>query len=104
MTSVVTHEDFNQSTPLADQNLFTGNHALMATAMQQGLHGTPWTQAPGAHIERATAFMLFSEVEHSTLCPISMTYAVTPALHANPAFQAVWWPGQPGLRWPLSAA
>ena len=157
MSSAVTHEVFNQSTPLVDQNLFTGNralqdalrfnlpafdatrfaalgatagsaamqrharlantfspqlkshdrfghridevefhpsyHALMAEAMQQGLHGTPWTQAPGAHIERAAAFMLFTEAEPSILCPISMTYAVMPALRANPAIHAAWGPG-----------
>ena len=157
MTSVVTHEVFNQSAPLADQNLFSGNralqdalrfnlpgfdatrfaalgatagsgemqrharlantfspqlkshdrfghridevefhpsyHALMATAMQQGLHGTPWTEGPGAHIARAAAFMLFTEAEPSTLCPISMTYAVTPALRANPAIHAAWGAG-----------
>ena len=28
MTGVVTHEVFNQSTSLVDQNLFTGNRAL----------------------------------------------------------------------------
>ena len=28
MSAVSTHEVFNQSTPLADQNLFTGNRAL----------------------------------------------------------------------------
>ena len=157
MSAVSTHEVFNQSTPLADQNLFTGNralqdalrfnlpgfdaarfavlgatagsaemqrharlantfspqlkshdrfghridevefhpsyHALMAQAMQQGLHGTPWTERPGAHVERAAAFMLFTEAEPSTLCPISMTYAVTPALRANPAIHAAWGAG-----------
>jgi putative acyl-CoA dehydrogenase len=30
------------------------------------------------HIERAAAFMLFTEVEPSVLCPVSMSYAVTP--------------------------
>ena len=68
-------------------------HALMAAAMQQGLHGTPWTQAPGAHVERAAAFMLFTEAEPSTLCPISMTYAVTPSLRANRAVHAAWGAG-----------
>ena len=68
-------------------------HALMAEAMAQGLHGTPWTAGPGAHVDRAAAFMLFTEAEPSVLCPISMTYAVTPALRDNaPIFQA-WGPG-----------
>ncbi len=65
-------------------------HALMAAALRHGLHGSPWTGAPSAHIERAAAFMLYTEAEPSVLCPVSMTYAVTPALRANPALQAAW--------------
>jgi putative acyl-CoA dehydrogenase len=63
-------------------------HALLGSAMAHGLHGTPWTAGAGAHIERAAAFMLFSEAEPSVLCPVSMTYAVAPALRANAALHA----------------
>lgn len=68
-------------------------HALMGVAMQAGLHGTPWlnTQA-GGHVLRAAGFMLFTELEPSMLCPISMTYAVTPALRANTAIAQEWLP------------
>ena len=65
-------------------------HALMAEAVGAGLHGRPWALGEGAHIERAAAFMLFTELEPSILCPISMTYAVTPALRANAAVTADW--------------
>ena len=65
-------------------------HALMAEAVGAGLHGTPWSQGPGAHIERAAAFMQFTELEPSILCPISMTYAVTPALRSNTAVFGDW--------------
>ena len=67
-------------------------HALLGRALAHGLHGTPWTASPGAHIQRAAAFMLFTEAEPSVLCPVSMSYAVTPALRANPALHAVWGP------------
>ncbi|MFW5330463.1 isovaleryl-CoA dehydrogenase [Hydrogenophaga sp. ZJX-1] len=71
-------------------------HALMTAATGAGLHGTPFSdaeQASGtAHVNRAAAFMLFTELEPSTLCPISMTYAVTPALRDNPAIYADWAP------------
>ncbi|MES2975284.1 MAG: isovaleryl-CoA dehydrogenase [Pseudomonadota bacterium] len=67
-------------------------HALMATAVGAGLHGTPWSNGPHAHLRRAAGFMLFTELEPSTLCPISMTYAVTPALQGNPAIAAQWMP------------
>ena len=60
-------------------------HALMEAACRHRLHGTPWSEGPGAHLERAAAFMLFTELEPSVLCPISMTYAVAPSLRANPA-------------------
>ena len=36
--------------------------------------------------------MLFTELEPSILCPISMTYAVTPALRGNAAITADWSP------------
>ena len=68
-------------------------HALMSIAMRHGLHGRPWTQPAGAHVQRAAAFMLFTEAEPSTLCPISMTYAVTPALRANGALFQAWGAG-----------
>ena len=65
-------------------------HALMAAALRQRLHGAPWSQGPGGHIERAAAFMLFTEAEPSVLCPVSMSYAVTPALRANAGVMADW--------------
>ncbi len=64
------------------------------------------------HVLRAAGFMLFTELEPSSLCPISMTYAVTPALRGNPAIYADWaprltsrhydpalrpWQGKPGV-------
>ena len=71
-------------------------HALLGRALQHGLHGTPWTGGScaneHAHVERAAAFMLFTEVEPSVRCPVSMTYAVTPALRANAALQAAFGP------------
>ncbi|MCU0969590.1 MAG: acyl-CoA dehydrogenase family protein [Rubrivivax sp.] len=67
-------------------------HALMAQALAQGLHGTPWSEGPGGHVRRAAAFMLFTEAEPAVLCPVSMTYAVTPSLRANPALHAAWGP------------
>jgi len=67
-------------------------HALMALATGAGLHGTPWAGGEHAHLRRAAGFMLFTETESSTLCPISMTYAVAPALQGNPAVAAEWGP------------
>ena len=67
-------------------------HALIGAALRHGLHATPWSrQGTGhAHIERAAGFMLFTEAEPSVLCPVSMSYAVTPALRGNSAVWADW--------------
>jgi putative acyl-CoA dehydrogenase len=67
-------------------------HALMGRALKHGLHGTPWAGGPGSHIARAAAFMLFTEAESSVLCPVSMSYAVAPAMRGNAALQAAWGP------------
>ncbi len=68
-----------------------GYHALMKLSVGAGLHGTPWSgENKSAHVLRAAGFMLFTELEPSTLCPISMTYAVTPALRSNAAIHADW--------------
>jgi len=50
------------------------------------------TPNTSAHVERAAGFMLFTELEPSTLCPISMTYAVMPALKSNAAIYTDWGP------------
>ena len=44
------------------------------------------------HVLRAAGFMLFTELEPAVLCPISMTYAVTPALRGNAAIYKDWAP------------
>ena len=68
-------------------------HALMTAAVAAGLHGTPWAHGSASpHVQRAAGFMLFTELEPSILCPISMTYAATPALRGNAAVFADWGP------------
>ena len=70
-----------------------GYHALLGAAVGAGLHATPWAGSqPGAHIERAAGFILFTQLEAAVLCPVSMTYAVTPALRGNPAVFGDWFP------------
>ncbi len=68
-------------------------HALMQGAMAHGLHATPWAGDAGAHVQRAAGFVLYTQLEPSVLCPISMTYAVAPALRANAAIAKAWMPG-----------
>jgi putative acyl-CoA dehydrogenase len=68
-------------------------HELMKLATGAGLHGTPWSDEEASpHVRRAAGFMLFTELEPSILCPISMSYAATPALRGNTAVYADWGP------------
>jgi putative acyl-CoA dehydrogenase len=70
-----------------------GYHELMKLATGSGLHGSPWSEEnPSPHVQRAAGFMLFTELEPSILCPISMSYAATPALRGNTAIYADWGP------------
>ena len=94
------HDRFGRRTDTVE--FHPSYHALMALATGAGLHGTPWgsshpnpppaEEGANAHVLRAAGFMLFTELEPSILCPISMTYAVTPALRRNAAVYADWGP------------
>jgi putative acyl-CoA dehydrogenase len=87
---LLTHDRFGHR---VDQVEFHPSyHALMDLAARSGLHGAPWAEGQHAHVRRAAGFMLFTELEPSTLCPISMSYAVTPALKGNAALAAEWGP------------
>ncbi|MBB3637681.1 isovaleryl-CoA dehydrogenase [Variovorax atrisoli] len=86
-----THDRFGRR--IDEVEFHPSYHALMSAAVGAGLHGTPWTGTSASpHVLRAAGFMLFTELEPSILCPISMTYAVTPALRGNAAVHADWTP------------
>jgi len=65
-------------------------HVLLGGALRHGLHGAPWSRGPGAHIERAAGFVVWTQAEPSVLCPVSMSYAVTPSLRANAPLYDAW--------------
>ncbi|MFE4019166.1 acyl-CoA dehydrogenase family protein [Streptomyces sp. NPDC059101] len=68
-------------------------HQLMTTAVEHGLHAAPWTDPrPGAHLVRAAKFYVWSQAEPGHGCPVSMTYAVVPALRAAPDLAAQYEP------------
>jgi putative acyl-CoA dehydrogenase len=83
-------------------------HELMQVAVGHGLHGAPWADArPGAHAARAAKVIAWGVADAGHLCPISMTYAVVPALRTTPALAAAYEPlltsavYEPALRAPL---
>jgi len=86
-----THDRFGRR--IDEVEFHPSYHALMTAAVGAGLHGTPWTGTSASpHVLRAAGFMLFTELEPSILCPVSMTYAVTPALRGNAGVYADWGP------------
>ncbi len=65
----------------------------MRVALDHELHGGPWREPrDGAHVARAAGFMVWSQVDAGHGCPISMTYAIVPALRAEPSLASVWEP------------
>ncbi|WP_436530351.1 acyl-CoA dehydrogenase family protein [Actinoplanes sp. HUAS TT8] len=82
-------------------------HRLMDVAVSEGLAGAAWADPrPGAHVARAAGFYVWTQPEAGHGCPISMTYAVVPALRGNPELAAHYEPlltsrsYDPGLRTP----
>jgi len=69
-------------------------HDLMATAIGHGLHATPWRDGrQGAHLDRAARFYVWGQAEAGHLCPVSMTYAIVPALRHAPDLARQYEPG-----------
>ncbi|ASG65529.1 isovaleryl-CoA dehydrogenase [Idiomarina piscisalsi] len=68
-------------------------HQLMTTAIEHGLHASPWSDPkPGAHVARAAKYYLHTQVEAAHGCPITMTFAALPALRHQPNLLKEWAP------------
>ena len=68
-------------------------HSLMRLSIEHGLASLPWTEPKqGAHVARAALMLLASENEAGHTCPVSMTYAVVPALRKQPDLALEWEP------------
>jgi putative acyl-CoA dehydrogenase len=69
-------------------------HWLLRGAIEREIHGLPWrTETPGAHVVRAALFTLWSNTNAGVMCPVSMTFAVVPALRDGaPELAAEWEP------------
>lgn len=66
-------------------------HQLMQTAIEHGLHASPWRNPqPGAHVNRAAHYFLQTQVEAGHGCPITMTFAALPALRHQPSLLEQW--------------
>src|SRR3954468_16912076 len=69
-------------------------HQLMGTAVGHGLAGAPWADgSPHAHVRRAVGYLGWTQVEMGHGCPVTMTYAVVPALRRAPDLAEALEPG-----------
>ncbi|HPP83707.1 MAG TPA: acyl-CoA dehydrogenase family protein, partial [Rubrivivax sp.] len=86
-----THDRFGRRIDLVRYH--PAYHQLMRTAIEQGLHASPWSDPrPGAHVARAARFYLQTQAEPGHCCPVTMTFASVPALRTTPALAAAWAP------------
>ncbi len=68
-------------------------HRLMQMGIENELHSLPWTSSEAAaQVARAGLYMTAMQAEAGFACPITMTFAVVPALRATPALAAEWEP------------
>ncbi|HTU79708.1 MAG TPA: isovaleryl-CoA dehydrogenase [Solirubrobacteraceae bacterium] len=68
-------------------------HKLMRMGVEHELHSLPWTsEEPCPHTARAALYMTAMQAEAGFCCPITMTFAVVPALRATPELAAEWEP------------
>ncbi len=67
-------------------------HQLLSVSVGAGITSMPYEKgAPEtAHLERAIRTFLVGQIEQGHLCPMSMTYAVMPALRKQPDVAAQW--------------
>ena len=86
-----THDRFGNR--IDQVNFHPAYHALMKSAIEHGLHSSPWTDpGPGAHVARAAKNYLQGQVEAGHGCPITMTFAAVPSLRTTPALAKLWEP------------
>jgi putative acyl-CoA dehydrogenase len=84
-------------------------HNLMRVSVAEGGAGAAWADPrPGAHVARTAGGLAWQHTEAGHGCPITMTYAVIPALRHQPDLAAMYEPGltsrvyDPGLRIPTT--
>jgi len=68
-------------------------HELMRLWTRNELHSLPWTSdQPSPHVARGALYMTAIHAEAGVACPMTMTFAVVPALRACPDLAAEWEP------------
>lgn len=86
-----THDDWGNR--VDEIEFHPAYHRIIGDALDAEAHSYAWTHpGPGANVERAARFMLFSQIEPGHACPVSMTHAVVPSLRVDSALADFWVP------------
>ena len=86
-----THDRFGNRVDLV--TFHPAYHALMKTAIEHGLHSSPWTDPGPARTSPARRrTYLHTQVEAGHGCPITMTFAAVPSLRTTPRLAQIWEP------------
>ncbi len=69
-------------------------HQLMTMGIEHELHALPWREQerPATHVARAALYMTAMQAEAGYACPITMTFAVVPAIRTQPELATEWEP------------
>ncbi|KEQ17250.1 acyl-CoA dehydrogenase family protein [Endozoicomonas numazuensis] len=86
-----THDRFGNRVDLV--KFHPSYHQLMAAAIEAGMHSLPWEQpGPGAQVARAAMEYQYFQTDAGSGCPLTMTFAVVPALKHSPKLAEEWLP------------
>jgi len=67
-------------------------HQLMRLGLEAGVSGAAWNVKAHGHALHAALLMLMGQADYGVCCPMSMTYAVVPALRVEPGVAREWIP------------
>jgi len=67
-------------------------HSLMRLGLEAGVSARAWTHPDGGHVAHSVLMILTGWADAGVCCPLSMTYAVVPALQASSWAAAEWAP------------
>lgn len=67
-------------------------HALMRLGVESGMPSVAWTAERGGHVAHAAFEFMLCQAEPGVCCPLSMTYAVVPALRHQGELAEAWEP------------
>ncbi len=67
-------------------------HELMRIGLEAGVSGAAWTAPKAGHATHAALLFLMGQADYGVCCPMSMTYAVVPALRVEPGVAERWVP------------